>query len=118
MADQIHVTTDKLRETAQQYAKYQAEMRQTCADINTTAQACREYWAGSASDAFQNRFSAMFSELKQTDSRMQEAVDGLKKAAGIFDESERQTLNQAQGLETGKAGLPGEVAGIAASLFS
>ena len=37
----------------------------------------------------------------KTDRRVQDAVDGLLKAAGIFEDSEKETSGKAQSLDTG-----------------
>ena len=101
MADRMRVSTEQLKKTADRFSKEREKMEETCRETAGTARGTQEYWRGPAGEAFLNRFSAMEGELMKTDRRVQDAVDGLLKAAGIFEDSEKETSGKAQSLDTG-----------------
>ena len=101
MADHLKVSTAQLRNTSQEYARRKKEMESTCAALAGIVRGTPEFWRGSANDAYLNKFSILYEQLKQTDEKMQDAVDELLKAAGIFEEIEGRNATAAQSLDTG-----------------
>ena len=101
MADRIQVSTVQLKIAATLYQKLQSQMMDTCIQMNNTANVVTSGWKGKASNAFSNAFNEMYAELKQTDDKMQDAVEELMKVAGIFDEAESSIKSTSAALDTG-----------------
>ena len=101
MADQLKVSTDQLKNTSREFSSRKKELEGICSQMSGIAKGTPEYWRGNANDAFVAKFSAMYDQLRETDVKMQDAVDELLKAAGIFEESESRNSTAMQSLDTG-----------------
>jgi len=101
MANTLKVSTEELKNASGEFSRHRTALSNTCGQIASTVHSAQSTWKGKASASYMDRFDQMYSELKQTDDKMQDAVDELLQAAGIFESSEKQTKTMMSGLETG-----------------
>ena len=103
MADRLTVSTSELISASDRFVRQKEKLEGTCAEIAGIVQGSLNFWHGAANDAFIQKFSVMSGQLQQTSDKMQDAVDELLKAAGIFEESETRIRANAQALDTGSS---------------
>ena len=101
MANRLKVSTSQLKSTSQEFDRRKKDLENICSQISGIVNGTQEFWHGSANAVFVSKFSALYSQLKQTDDKMQDAVDELLKAAGIFEEREARNAEMMQSLDSG-----------------
>jgi len=101
MADVLKVTPEELRNTATQFKANQQKMQTAYLQMSDAVRSLDTTWNGEANEQFKTQFENMYKNLSQTEQKMEDAVDELTKAAGIYEEVENGLKSLAQSLEVG-----------------
>lgn len=101
MADIIKVSVEELRSAADKFSSCQQELQTAYLTMSNAVRALDGSYDGDASEAFKAQFDAMYKNIEQTQAKVQDAVDEVKKAAGIYEETEKALEGQFSGLDTG-----------------
>jgi WXG100 family type VII secretion target len=101
MADIIKVSTEELRSAANKFSTCQQELQTAYLTMSNAVRALDGSYDGDASEAFKAQFDAMYKNIEQTQDKVQDAVDELKKAADIYDEVEQTLAGTFNSLDTG-----------------
>ena len=89
MADyKIKVSVEELRNTVNKFKTCKQELTAAYSRMNTAITVLNSSWNGEASEAFFNRFSELARNVQTSDPTMDQAITGLEKAAGIYEETE------------------------------
>ena len=101
MADVLKVTPEELRNTASQFKTYQGNMQTAYLQMSDAVRTLDGTWNGDASEQFKTQFDNMYKNLSQTEDKMNDAVDELTKAAGIYEQVENSNKSQMASLDVG-----------------
>jgi WXG100 family type VII secretion target len=101
MADIVKVSTEELRNTAGKFSTCQQELQTAYLTMSNAVRVLDGSYDGEASEAFKNQFGEMYKNIEQTEAKVQDAVDDLKKAANLYDENEREVAGIFDALDTG-----------------
>ena len=100
-ADVLKVTPEELRNTATQFKSNLQKMQTAYLQMSDAVRNLDTSWNGEASEQFKNQFEAMYKNLSQTEDKMNDAVDELTKAAGIYEQVENSNKSQMASLDVG-----------------
>lgn len=99
MADyRVKVSSDELRQAVARFNTCKAEIMQAYAAMATDAMTLNTSWDGEASQAFFDRCSQLIANIRTSDATIEQAVEGLEKAAGIYEAVENENLNLGEGM--------------------
>lgn len=99
MADiRIKVNTDELRAAMDKFNTCKAEMAAAYGQMSTEVMALNATWDGEASTAFMERFSELVVNIRTSDATIEQAVNGLKTAVDIFDNTENDVSTHGQNM--------------------
>ena len=101
MADVLKVTPEELQSTANQFKNYQNELKIAYLTMSNSVRTLDGTWNGEASEQFKTQFDNMYKNLSQTEDKMNDAVDELTKAAGIYEQVENSNKSQMASLDVG-----------------
>jgi len=100
-ADVLKVTPEELRNTATQFKSNLQKMQTAYLQMSDAVRNLDTSWNGDASEQFKIQFDNMYKNLSQTEDKMNDAVDELTKAAGIYEQVENSNKSQMASLDVG-----------------
>ncbi len=100
-ADKLLVSTEEMTATATQFKSFCQEMQVAYLTMSDAVRTLDGSWDGDASEQFKANFEKMYTNLKMTEDKMNDAVDEMLKAAELFDEVENSIKTAAAGLDVG-----------------
>ncbi len=100
-ADVLKVTPEELRNTATQFKSNLQKMQTAYLQMSDAVRSLDTSWNGDASEQFKTQFDNMYKNLSQTEDKMNDAVDELTKAAGIYEQVENSNKSQMASLDVG-----------------
>ena len=100
-ADVLKVTPEELRNTATQFKSNLQKMQTAYLQMSDAVRSLDTSWNGDASEQFKIQFDNMYKNLSQTEDKMNDAVDELTKAAGIYEQVENSNKSQMASLDVG-----------------
>ena len=100
-ADVLKVTPEELRNTANQFKSNLQKMQTAYLQMSDAVRNLDTSWNGDASEQFKIQFDNMYKNLSQTEDKMNDAVDELTKAAGIYEQVENSNKSQMASLDVG-----------------
>ena len=100
-ADVLKVTPEEHRNTATQFKSNLQKMQTAYLQMSDAVRNLDTSWNGDASEQFKIQFDNMYKNLSQTEDKMNDAVDELTKAAGIYEQVENSNKSQMASLDVG-----------------
>ena len=100
-ADVLKVTPEELRNTATQFKSNLQKMQTAYLQMSDAVRNLDTTWNGEANEQFKAQFDSMYKNLSQTEDKMNDAVDELTKAAGIYEQVENSNKSQIASLDVG-----------------
>lgn len=100
-SDELVVSTEQLRATAQSYRGFQQQFQNAYLQMSNEVRVSDGYWDGDASEAFKAQFDALYKNLSQTEQTVQNAVNAMEQAAEIFEEAETGVVEWFEQLSEG-----------------
>ena len=100
-ADVLKVTPEELRNTATQFKSNLQKMQTAYLQMSDAVRNLDTSWNGDASEQVKTQFDNMYKNLSQTEDKMNDAVDELTKAAGIYEQVENSNKSQMASLDVG-----------------
>ena len=101
MGNVLKVTPDELRNAATQFKTYKQNMQTAYLTMSDAVRSLDTTWNGDASEQFKTQFDSMYKNLSQTEDKMEDAIDELTKAAGVYDTTESNVKSAVSSLDTG-----------------
>lgn len=103
MAEIIKVSTQQMRETAQNYTSAKQELENAYQNMDKAIKTMDKLWSGPAYVTMLATWAAVYKNIALSELRMKDAIDELNASAQIFDTTEGQTKSKAGALEQGKS---------------
>ena len=102
MAETIKVSTEQMESTISSYNTQKGAQSTAYAAIKSAVSGLQGTWMGEAAQAFQDRFAQYYQNVEQSEAKMQDAVDELRKTIDLMTEAEKdKNQTTAQSLEIG-----------------
>ncbi len=101
MADIIHVTPEELRSAVNKYNTSKTQLMLAYMTMSNAVRMVDTSWNGDASEAFKAKFDQLYSNLQQTEAKVQDAVDELTQTANLYEEIEQTNINSFNQLNAG-----------------
>lgn len=96
----IVVDVEKLQETVTKFQSCKDQLAAAYGRMSVEVLAVNSTWNGIASSAFIERFSELAANLRTSDPTVEQAIAGLKKAAGIYKQVEEGVSSDWGGAST------------------
>lgn len=103
MADIIKVSPEEMRAAVSTFKSRQTELQTAYLNMSNAVRAVDATWNGEASESFKNQFNEMYKNIEQTETKVQDAIDEVSKAAAIFEETEKKLESTIGALDTGES---------------
>ena len=104
MASHIKVDLEIMRETVRKYDDAKGKLNDTIEAMNSAVRSV--YWTGEAAQAFLEQFSQLYTNLKNSDSIMQDAENDLKQTIDKMDTADKAAKTAAAKIDEGNVTLP------------
>ena len=101
MAERITVTTEEMQATLNTYTTQKGAQSTAFNNMQSTVNSLAGIWDGEASNTFKQQFQKFYNNIRQSEEKMQDAVDELRKSAELFDSAENANKTDFSGLDTG-----------------
>ena len=103
MAEVVKVSTEEMISTVNAYNTQKGAQQSAYSAMKSSVTSLHGPWMGDSAQAFQDQFAQFFSNLEQSEAKMQDAIDELRESANIFEETESATGNSARALDVGSS---------------
>lgn len=88
MADVIKVSTDELRTAVDKYTAQKTQLQIAYLQMSNAIRQLDTTYNGDASEVLKSQFDQMYSNIEQTDAKVQDAITELIQTADIMQEVE------------------------------
>ena len=98
MDGHIKVNTATLHNQANTVANLINMVKENFSTLQETVNGTNSYWIGEAGDAHREKYAKQQSKFDEAIRRLTENVTDLRIMAGVYDDTERQALSEAESL--------------------
>ena len=101
MAEKITVSTEEMQQTLSVYSAQKGMQSAAFNNMKSAVTTLSSTWEGEAYNAFRQQFEMFYKNIQQSEEKMQDAVDELRKTSDLFLETENKAKTDAGGLDVG-----------------
>ena len=103
MAERIKVSVDVMRGTVSKYNTQKGVQINAFNRMNMIVKGLQSVWTGEAARTFQQQYNSFHANIRQSEAKMQDAVDELNHSAGLYTAAENESKSISASQDVGRS---------------